>query len=155
MSLYVLFIRTKNNRTKLKANKCFVYLFNNFKCLDEPYNGKANDILSSYTGRLNADRLPLAFPPPSLSFMKGSTFEHLTLKNGIPFTCLVKNTAPFYIQPWNVVNEGYSLRSRRLEVMGARKNGRAGRRHAWLPRGRPFSLAPTSSKRLLPRLWRI
>ena len=66
-SVYVLFILTKNNRTKLKTNKCFVYLFNNFKWFGKPYNGKATDTLSSYTGRLNADILPLAFPP--LSFL--------------------------------------------------------------------------------------
>ena len=33
-----------------------------------------------------------------------------------------------------------------------RKNGRARRRHACLPRARPFSLSPTTSKRLLRRL---
>ena len=36
--------------------------------------------------------------------------------------------------------------------MGTRKNGRARRRHACLPRARPFSLSPTTSKRLLRRL---
>ena len=56
-----------------------------------------------------------------------------------------------------------SLRSRRLEVVGTRKNGRARRRHArgevapspfaCLPQARPFSLSPTTSKRLLCRLW--
>ena len=46
----------------------------------------------------------------------------------------------------------FSLRSRRLEVVGKRNNGRARRRHACLPRVRPFSLSPTSSKRLLRRL---
>ena len=55
-----------------------------------------------------------------------------------------------------------SLRSRRLEVVGRRKHGRARRRHArgeeassplaCLPRARPFSLSPTTSKRLLRRL---
>ena len=45
-----------------------------------------------------------------------------------------------------------SLRSRRLEVVGTRKNGRARRRHACLPRARPFSLSPATSKRLLRRL---
>ena len=35
--------------------------------------------------------------------------------------------------------------------MGTRKNGRARRRHACLPRARPFSLSPTTSKRLLRR----
>ena len=53
-----------------------------------------------------------------------------------------------------------SLRSRRLEVVGTRKNGRARRRHArgvnsllaCLPRARPFSLSLTTSKRLLRRL---
>ena len=45
-----------------------------------------------------------------------------------------------------------SLRSRRLEVVGTRKNGRAKRRHACLPHARPFSLSPTTSKRLLRRL---
>ena len=43
-----------------------------------------------------------------------------------------------------------SLRSRRLEVVGIRKNRRARRRHACLPR--PFFLSPTTSKRLLRRL---
>ena len=37
-------------------------------------------------------------------------------------------------------------------VAGARKKGRARRRHACLPRARPFSLSPTISKRLLRRL---
>ena len=45
-----------------------------------------------------------------------------------------------------------SLRSRRLEVVGTRKNGRAIRRHACLPRARQFSLSLTTSKRLLRRL---
>ena len=45
-----------------------------------------------------------------------------------------------------------SLHSRRLEVVGTRKNRRARRRHACLPRARPFSLSPTTSKRLLRRL---
>ena len=36
--------------------------------------------------------------------------------------------------------------------MGTRKNGRARRRHACLPRARPFSLSPATSKRLLRRL---
>ena len=44
----------------------------------------------------------------------------------------------------------------RLEVVGTRKNGRArrrhARRHACLPRACPFSLSPTTSKRLLRRL---
>ena len=53
-----------------------------------------------------------------------------------------------------------SLRNGRLEVVGTRKKGRA-RRHArgeapsplaCLPRARPFSLLPTTSKRLLRRL---
>ena len=42
---------------------------------------------------------------------------------------------------------GSSLRSRRLEVVGTRKNGRARRRHAslaCLPRARPFSLSPAT-----------
>ena len=48
--------------------------------------------------------------------------------------------------------QSISLRSRRLEVVGPRKNGRARRRHACLPRARPFSLSPATSKRLLRRL---
>ena len=44
-----------------------------------------------------------------------------------------------------------SLRSRRLELVGTRKNGRARRRHARPPRARPFSVSPTTSKRLLRR----
>ena len=59
----------------------------------------------------------------------------------------------------------YSLRSSRLEVMGARKNGCVKRRHArgegalsllaCLPLACSFSLAPTTCKRLLRRLERI
>ena len=51
-----------------------------------------------------------------------------------------------------------SPRSRRLEVVSTRKNGHARRRHAreepraCLPRAHPFSLSPTTSKRLLRRL---
>ena len=48
-------------------------------------------------------------------------------------------------------NVKVNLRSRRLEVVGTRKNGCA-RRHACLPRARLFSLSPTSSKRLLRSL---
>ena len=52
-----------------------------------------------------------------------------------------------------------SVRTRRLEVVGTRKSARARRRHArgkgaCLPRARPFSLSPTTSKRL-QRLLRI
>ena len=47
----------------------------------------------------------------------------------------------------------HSLRSRRLEVVDTRKNCRARRTPlACLPRARPFSLPPTTSKRLLRRL---
>ena len=42
-----------------------------------------------------------------------------------------------------------TLRSSRLEVVGTRKNRPARRRHACLPRARPFSISPTTSKRLL------
>ena len=52
-----------------------------------------------------------------------------------------------------------SLRSRRLEVVGTRKKGRARRRHArgeealaCLPCARPLSLSPATSKRLRRRL---
>ena len=49
-----------------------------------------------------------------------------------------------------------SLRSRRLKVVGTRKNARAGRHArgegACLPRAPPFSLSPTTSKRLLYKL---
>ena len=49
-----------------------------------------------------------------------------------------------------------SLRSRRLEVVSERKNGRAKGRHAsplaCLPLARPFFFAATTSKRLLRRL---
>ena len=52
-----------------------------------------------------------------------------------------------------------NLRSRRLELVDTRKNARERRRHArgegaCLPRARPFSLSPTTSKRLL-RMLRI
>ena len=42
-----------------------------------------------------------------------------------------------------------SLRSRRLEIVVTRKNARERRRHACLPRARPFSLPPATSKPLL------
>ena len=42
-----------------------------------------------------------------------------------------------------------SLRSRRLEIVATRKNARERRRHACLPRARPFSLPPATSKPLL------
>ena len=45
-----------------------------------------------------------------------------------------------------------SLRSSLLEVVGARRDGRARGRHVCLPRERLFFLAPTSSKRVLCRL---
>ena len=48
-------------------------------------------------------------------------------------------------KPWGTVWD--SLRSRRLKVVGTRKNGRARRRRAC-----PFSLSPTTSKHLLRRL---
>ena len=51
--------------------------------------------------------------------------------------------AGFHCKPWGTVWD--SLRS--LEVVGTRKNGRARRRRAC-----PFSLSPTSYKRLLRRL---
>ena len=46
----------------------------------------------------------------------------------------------------------FSLRSRRLEVVGERENGRARGRHACLLLARSFFLVPTTSKRLLRRL---
>ena len=42
-----------------------------------------------------------------------------------------------------------TLRSRRLEIVATRKNARERRRHACLPRARPFSLPPATSKPLL------
>ena len=42
--------------------------------------------------------------------------------------------------------------SRRLEIVPTRKNARERRRHACLPRARPFFLPPTTSKPLLRRL---
>ena len=48
-----------------------------------------------------------------------------------------------------------SLRSRRLEVVGERENGRARGRHACLLLARPFFLGPTTSKRLLRRLLKL
>ena len=50
--------------------------------------------------------------------------------------------------PFFFIRSG-SLRSRRLEVVGTSKNGRARRRHACLPRARSFSLSPATSKRRL------
>ena len=55
----------------------------------------------------------------------------------------------FYPQPQNLP---LCLRSRRLEVVGARKNRRTRGRLASLALARPFFLVPTSSKRLLRRL---
>ena len=42
-----------------------------------------------------------------------------------------------------------SLRSRLLEIVATRKNARERRSHACLPRARPFSLPPATSKPLL------
>ena len=55
-------------------------------------------------------------------------------------------------QPFFVSSQWRILRSRRLELVSARKNGRARGRHACLPLTRPFFLALTASKRLLRRL---
>ena len=55
-------------------------------------------------------------------------------------------------QEWQNRKEISSLRSRRLEVVGERENGRARGRHACLLLARPFFLVPTTSKRLLRRL---
>ena len=52
------------------------------------------------------------------------------------------------VASWNA-----SLRGRRLEIVGERENGRARGRHACLHLARPFFLVPTTSKRLLRRLW--
>ena len=49
-----------------------------------------------------------------------------------------------------IVRKKGSLRS--LEVEGTRKKVHARKRRACLPRTRPFSLSPTTSKRLLRRL---
>ena len=46
----------------------------------------------------------------------------------------------------------FRLRSRYLEVVGARKNRCTRGRHACLPLARPFFLVPTTSKRLLRRI---
>ena len=59
-----------------------------------------------------------------------------------------------YIMKWAIFLWSWnkaSLRSRRLEVVGTRKNGRAGRRRVSLARAR-YRLSPTTSKRLLRRL---
>ena len=74
-------------------------------------------------------------------------------------TCITIRLEPRHDKPKDYCkadhNNVYSLRSRGLEVVGTRKHGRARRRHACLPRARPFSLSPTTSKRLLHRLQRV
>ena len=58
-------------------------------------------------------------------------------------------------QEWQNRKEISSLRSRRLEVVGERENGRARGRHARgevSPSRAPVFLVPTTSKRLLRRL---
>ena len=59
---------------------------------------------------------------------------------GTPLCKLYKYVPPHRIS---------SLRSRRLEIVATRKNARERRRHACLPRARPFSLPPATSKPLL------
>ena len=51
--------------------------------------------------------------------------------------------------PLKIFYHWHSLRSRRVELVGARKNGRVRARHARLPLARLFFLALTTSKRLL------
>ena len=63
----------------------------------------------------------------------------------------------WFVSAYSVFRVAFtSLRSRRLEVVGTRKNrrprSRNARGHACLPRARPFSLSLTTSKRLLRRL---
>ena len=50
---------------------------------------------------------------------------------------------------WQEFFSHTSLRSRRLKVVGEKENGPL----ACLPRARPFSLSPTTSKRLLRKLF--
>ena len=49
----------------------------------------------------------------------------------------------------------FSLRSTRFEVVGAKKNGCARRRHACLPLAHPFFLAPTTSIQALATQTRL
>ena len=51
-----------------------------------------------------------------------------------------------------LLNVKVSLRSRRLEVVGTRKNGRARKRHACLPRARPVFLTICTAASYLPLL---
>ena len=67
---------------------------------------------------------------------------------------LLKKSIVNFQSGWKEIR---SLRSRRLEVVGERENGRAGGRHAPSPLAclllsRVFFLVPTTSKRLLRRL---
>ena len=52
-----------------------------------------------------------------------------------------------------LVNVKVSLRSRRLEVVGTRKNGRARKRHACLPRARPVFLTIYTAASYFPLLF--
>ena len=67
--------------------------------------------------------------------------------------CYISSVLAFSCRRAKTIRIRYvNPRSRRLEVVGERENGRARGRHARLLLARPFFLVPTTSKRLLRRL---
>ena len=74
--------------------------------------------------------------------------SHSLLPSGAALACFIVTPTNRKLSRKLII----SLRSRRLEVVGERENGRARGRHACLLLARPFFLAPTTSKRLLRRL---
>ena len=73
--------------------------------------------------------------------------SHSLLPSGAALACFIVTPTNRKLSRKLII----SLRSRRLEVVGERENGRARGRHACLL-ARPFFLVPTTSKRLLRRL---
>ena len=82
----------------------------------------------------------------------------------MPLPCTYTKNSPvedmkqFLSQPFLMSSHWRILRGRRLKVVGSRKNGRPRGRQACLPLGRPFFLAPTTSKQARhkapPVFWR-
>ena len=72
----------------------------------------------------------------------------------MPLVHIVANLRSGVFLPFLFGRRGNSLRSRRLEVVGERENGRVRGRQACLLLARPFLLVPTTSKRQLRRLAR-
>ena len=73
----------------------------------------------------------------------------LTFLPGFLFLSFKRIFPDYFLNSFWAIQSSTSLRSRRLEVVGTRKNARERRRRVSL--ARPFSLSPTTSKRLLLR----